>query len=87
MLDAAWYAVAVRNNFERIVAQSLCQKDYEILYLFTFVYRPRTLLLQDLVPEWLSRCRHLARFSDVIEGLWNHGDTSHFRHFGRRSQT
>jgi hypothetical protein len=35
MLDAAWYAVAVRNNFERIVAQSLRQKDYEILYLFT----------------------------------------------------
>jgi len=30
MLDAAWYAVAVRSNFERIVAHSLRQKDYEI---------------------------------------------------------
>lgn len=30
MLNAAWYAVAVRSNFERIVAQSLRQKDYEI---------------------------------------------------------
>jgi len=30
MLDAAWYAVAVRSNFERIVAESLRQKDYEI---------------------------------------------------------
>jgi transcription antitermination factor NusG len=32
MLNAAWYAVAVRSNFERIVAQSLRQKDYEILF-------------------------------------------------------
>jgi transcription antitermination factor NusG len=30
MLNPAWYAVAVRSNFERIVAQSLRQKDYEI---------------------------------------------------------
>jgi transcription antitermination factor NusG len=30
MLDTRWYAVAVRSNFERIVAQSLRQKDYEI---------------------------------------------------------
>ena len=31
MLNAGWYAVAVRSNFERIVAQSLVQKDYEVL--------------------------------------------------------
>jgi transcription antitermination factor NusG len=30
MLNSAWYAVVVRSNFERIVAQSLRQKDYEI---------------------------------------------------------
>jgi hypothetical protein len=42
-----------------------------------FVYRPRTLLLQDFAPEWLSACRHLARSSDLIEEMWNHGDTSH----------
>jgi transcription antitermination factor NusG len=28
--DTAWYAVVVRSNFERIVAQSLRQKDYEV---------------------------------------------------------
>jgi transcription antitermination factor NusG len=32
MLNTAWYAVAVRSNFERIVAQSLRQKDYEIFF-------------------------------------------------------
>ncbi|MGC9948448.1 MAG: transcription termination/antitermination NusG family protein [Bryobacteraceae bacterium] len=31
MIEVAWYAVAVRSNFERIVAQSLRQKDYEVL--------------------------------------------------------
>ncbi len=30
--DTAWYAVAVRSNFERIVAQSLRQKDYEVFF-------------------------------------------------------
>lgn len=30
MSNPGWYAVAVRSNFERIVAQSLRQKDYEI---------------------------------------------------------
>ncbi len=30
MENAAWYAVAVRSNFERIVADSLHYKDYEI---------------------------------------------------------
>jgi transcription antitermination factor NusG len=30
MTNPAWYAVAVRSNFERIVAQSLLQKRYEI---------------------------------------------------------
>ncbi len=29
-MNPAWYAVAVRSNFERIVAQSLLQKEYEI---------------------------------------------------------
>jgi len=30
MPTPAWYAVAVRSNFEKIVAESLRQKDYEI---------------------------------------------------------
>jgi len=32
MLNSAWYGVVVRSNFERIVAQSLRQKDYEIFF-------------------------------------------------------
>jgi len=32
MLNAAWYAIAVRSNFERIVADSLSCKDYEVFY-------------------------------------------------------
>jgi transcription antitermination factor NusG len=32
MLEPLWYAIAVRSNFERIVAQSLRQKDYEIFW-------------------------------------------------------
>lgn len=32
MLDAAWYAIAVRSNFERIVAQSLRQKEYQVFF-------------------------------------------------------
>src|SRR5579871_5809386 len=31
MAGNAWYAVAVRSNFEKIVAQSLRLKEYEIL--------------------------------------------------------
>ena len=40
MLNAAWYAVAVRSNFERIVAQSLRQKDYEV-FLPTYLAKRR----------------------------------------------
>lgn len=40
MLNAAWYAVAVRSNFERIVAQSLRQKDYEV-FLLTYLAKRR----------------------------------------------
>ena len=32
MPNAQWYAVAVRSNFERIVAQSLRYKDYEVFF-------------------------------------------------------
>jgi transcription antitermination factor NusG len=32
MLEPLWYAIAVRSNFERIVALSLRQKDYEIFW-------------------------------------------------------
>jgi transcription antitermination factor NusG len=32
MLSIAWYAVAVRSNFERIVTQSLRQRDYEVFF-------------------------------------------------------
>jgi transcription antitermination factor NusG len=32
MLSMAWYAVAVRSNFERIVTQSLRQRDYEVFF-------------------------------------------------------
>jgi transcription antitermination factor NusG len=38
--NAAWYAVAVRSNFERIVTQSLMQKDYEV-FLPTYLAKRR----------------------------------------------
>jgi transcription antitermination factor NusG len=40
MIDAAWYAVAVRSNFERIVGNSLRQKDYEV-FLPTYLSKRR----------------------------------------------
>ena len=40
MLDAAWYAISVRSNFERIVAENLRQKDYQI-FLPTYVSKRR----------------------------------------------
>ena len=40
MCDAAWYAVAVRSNFERVAADSLRQKDYEI-FLPAFLSKRR----------------------------------------------
>jgi transcription antitermination factor NusG len=60
MLNAAWYAVAVRSNFERIVAQSLRQKDYEILlptYLAKRRWSDRTKVVEcALFPGYLF-CR------------------------------
>jgi len=60
MLDAAWYAVAVRSNFERIVAQSLRQKDYEIFlpaYLSKRRWSDRTKVVEcALFPGYLF-CR------------------------------
>lgn len=38
--NIAWYAVAVRSNFERIVAESLRYKDYEI-FLPSYVQKRR----------------------------------------------
>jgi transcription antitermination factor NusG len=60
MPNAAWYAVAVRSNFERIVAQSLRQKDYEILlpaYLAKRRWSDRTKVVEcALFPGYLF-CR------------------------------
>jgi transcription antitermination factor NusG len=60
MLNAAWYAVAVRSNFERIVAQSLRQKDYEIFlpaYLSKRRWSDRTNVVEcALFPGYLF-CR------------------------------
>jgi transcription antitermination factor NusG len=40
IIDAEWYAVAVRSNFERIVGHSLRQKDYEV-FLPTYLSKRR----------------------------------------------
>jgi len=60
MLNAAWYAVAVRSNFERIVSQSLRQKDYEIFlpaYLAKRRWSDRTKVVEcALFPGYLF-CR------------------------------
>jgi transcription antitermination factor NusG len=60
MLDTAWYAVAVRSNFERIVAQSLRQKDYDIFlpaYLSKRRWSDRTKVVEcALFPGYLF-CR------------------------------
>jgi transcription antitermination factor NusG len=60
MLDAAWYAIAVRSNFERIVAESLRQKHYEIFlpaYLSKRRWSDRTKIVEcALFPGYLF-CR------------------------------
>ena len=60
MSNAAWYAVSVRSNFERIVAQSLRGKDYEIFfpaYLSKRRWSDRTKLVEcALFPGYLF-CR------------------------------
>lgn len=57
---ASWYAVAVRSNFERIVAASLAQKGYEILlptYTAKRRWSDRTKLIEcALFPGYLF-CR------------------------------
>jgi transcription antitermination factor NusG len=60
MLDSRWYAVSVRSNFERVVAQSLRQKEYEILlpaYLSKRRWSDRTKMTEcALFPGYLF-CR------------------------------
>jgi transcription antitermination factor NusG len=60
MLNEAWYAVAVRSNFERIVAESLRQKDYDIFwpaYLSKRRWSDRTKVVEcGLFPGYLF-CR------------------------------
>jgi transcription antitermination factor NusG len=60
MLDSRWYAVSVRSNFERVVAQCLRQKDYEILlptYLSKRRWSDRTKMTEcALFPGYLF-CR------------------------------
>lgn len=60
MLNLAWYAVAVRSNFERIAAESLRQKDYEIFlpaYLSKRRWSDRTKVVEcALFPGYLF-CR------------------------------
>jgi transcription antitermination factor NusG len=57
MLETPWYAIAVRSNFERIVAQSLRQKDYEIFwpsYLANHRWSDRTKTVEcPLFPGYL----------------------------------
>jgi transcription antitermination factor NusG len=60
MLNAAWYAVSVRSNFERIVAESLRQRDYEVFlpaYLAKRRWSDRTKVVEcALFPGYLF-CR------------------------------
>lgn len=60
MSNAAWYAVSVRSNFERIAAQSLRGKGYEIFfpaYLSKRCWSDRTKLVEcALFPGYLF-CR------------------------------
>jgi transcription antitermination factor NusG len=60
MHNAPWYAVAVRSNFERIAAESLRQKDYEIFlpsYLSKRRWSDRTKVVETaLFPGYLF-CR------------------------------
>ena len=60
MLDAAWYAVAVRSNFERIVAQSLRQKEYEVFlpsYLSKRRWSDRTKVVECALFSGYLFCR------------------------------
>ncbi len=60
MLEPAWYAVAVRSNFERIVAESLRLKDYQVFlpaYLSKRRWSDRTKVVEAaLFPGYLF-CR------------------------------
>jgi transcription antitermination factor NusG len=60
MLDAAWYAVAVRSNFERIVARSLRQKEYEVFlpsYLSKRRWSDRTKVVECALFSGYLFCR------------------------------
>jgi transcription antitermination factor NusG len=60
ILNSAWYAIAVRSNFERIVAQSLRQKDYEIFlpaYLSKRRWSDRTKVVECALFSGYLFCR------------------------------
>jgi transcription antitermination factor NusG len=60
MPDAAWYAVAVRSNFERIVAHSLRQKEYEVFlpsYLSKRRWSDRTKVVECALFSGYLFCR------------------------------
>lgn len=71
--NAAWYAVAVRSNFERIVAQSLRQKDYEIflpVYLAKRRWSDRTKVVERaLFPGYLFCRMDFARRVPLLNTL------------------
>jgi transcription antitermination factor NusG len=73
MLNAAWYAVAVRSNYERIVAQSLRQKDYEIFlptYLAKRRWSDRTKVVEcALFPGYLFCRMELQRRVPLLNTL------------------
>jgi transcription antitermination factor NusG len=58
--ETAWYAVAVRSNFERIVAQSLRQKEYEVFlpsYLSKRQWSDRTKVVECALFSGYLFCR------------------------------
>ncbi len=71
MSGSAWYAVSVRSNFERVVAQSLRLKDYEIFlpsYLSKRRWSDRTKVVESaLFPGYLFCRMDLAQRVPLLD--------------------